>query len=657
MGILRPKGGRPKAGSVLRGCVAAAVFALGLMLFGAGPANAEVRSLKINYLHTREKAEIVFKRNGRYDQDGLRKLNYILRDWRRNEPTRMDPRLFDLIWEAYRQTGSNEYIAVVCGYRAPETNSMLRSRSKGVAKKSQHMLGKAMDFFIPGVPLKKLREIGLKMQGGGVGYYPTSGSPFVHFDVGNVRHWPRMSRKELIAIFPNGNTLHVPSDGKPLPGFDQAVAAYEARKKSGEVAIASLGTSYSSSSSSSSKRSWLASLFSGGGADDEEDSATIASADEGGGDAQPASAAKAKPAKPDTELVAAATTKPDNKIRILSPDQANRADIPAANDQEQNQETIVAALPDRAVPLPESAPRPKADVGMSGPAGLYGSPDQASAQPAAVPIEEVALNIPLPRQRPAYAPPPELGGKPADQATLVASADASAEAGLPLPEARPEAQTAADQIASTIAAAPAAGPEDPSQGSDEIATTIAALPEARPDDNIASADDEAADDVADSYTVASLPATAPEAIEAAFPTATSKEIIPEAKSALGEELAYATPRAAVVNRKPGTDPIAAVMPTVKTTAKEARATRKDLKKAARQPIVLAAQPAAARWALDGNYAVENAKNTMAPSFAYSLRTPKEVYTDGFQRGVQIADSRRFTGKAVTFMSVAKFTTD
>src|SRR5262245_65493947 len=117
-------------------------------MFGAGNASADTRSLKLINLHTREKAEIVFKRNGRYDQDGLRKLNYILRDWRKNEPTRMDPRLFDLIWEAYRQSGSSEYINVVCGYRSPETNSMLRSRSKGIATKSPHMLGKALDLFI-----------------------------------------------------------------------------------------------------------------------------------------------------------------------------------------------------------------------------------------------------------------------------------------------------------------------------------------------------------------------------------------------------------------------------------------------------------------------------------------------------------------------------
>src|SRR5687768_1108930 len=167
-------------------------------------ASAETRTLKLLFIHTKEKAEITFKRNGRYDQEGLRKINRLLRDWRRNEPTKMDPRLLDLVWQAYKASGSNEYIHVVSAYRSPATNGMLRSRSKGVAKKSQHMLGKAMDFYIPGVKLRRLRDIGLTMQGGGVGYYPSSGSPFVHFDVGNVRHWPRMSRKELVAVFPNG---------------------------------------------------------------------------------------------------------------------------------------------------------------------------------------------------------------------------------------------------------------------------------------------------------------------------------------------------------------------------------------------------------------------------------------------------------------------
>lgn len=145
-----------------------------LMALSPSQASAETRSLKLYYVHTGEKAEIVFKRNGRFDAQGLKKLNVFLRDWRRNEPTKMDPRLFDLVWQVYRSTGSSQYITVVSAYRSPATNAMLRSRSKntGVAKKSQHMLGRAMDFYIPGVPLAKLRGIGMRYQIGGVGYYP-----------------------------------------------------------------------------------------------------------------------------------------------------------------------------------------------------------------------------------------------------------------------------------------------------------------------------------------------------------------------------------------------------------------------------------------------------------------------------------------------------
>ena len=104
---------------------------------------------------------------------------------------------------------------------------MLRSRSKGVAKHSQHTLGKAIDFFIPGVPLDVLRAAAMKAQGGGVGYYPTSGSPFVHLDVGSVRAWPRMTREQLAKLFPDGRTVHLPPDGNPLPGYQLALADLE----------------------------------------------------------------------------------------------------------------------------------------------------------------------------------------------------------------------------------------------------------------------------------------------------------------------------------------------------------------------------------------------------------------------------------------------
>jgi hypothetical protein len=101
------------------------------------------------------------------------------------------------------------------------------------------MSGKAMDFAIPGVPLEKLRVAGLRLQRGGVGFYPSSGSPFVHMDVGGVRHWPRMTHEQLVRVFPDGRTVHVPSDGKPLAGYALALADIERRGGSASrVAIA-----------------------------------------------------------------------------------------------------------------------------------------------------------------------------------------------------------------------------------------------------------------------------------------------------------------------------------------------------------------------------------------------------------------------------------
>ena len=128
-----------------------------------------------------------------------------------------------------REVAGDKTIHVVCGYRSPATNAMLRHRSSGVAQFSQHTLGKAMDFYIPGASLEELRYAGLRLQRGGVGYYPTSGSPFVHLDVGPVRHWPRMTHEQLAHVFPNGRTVHVPSDGRPLPGYALALADMEKR--------------------------------------------------------------------------------------------------------------------------------------------------------------------------------------------------------------------------------------------------------------------------------------------------------------------------------------------------------------------------------------------------------------------------------------------
>ncbi|WP_416064105.1 DUF882 domain-containing protein [Rhizobium sp. ZK1] len=218
----------------------AAVFFFAVIA-GSGEAAAEDRALKLYFTHTGERATIVFKRNGKYDQRGLNQINRFLRDWRRNEPAKMDPRLLDLVWEVYRKSGAKETIHVVSAYRSPATNNMLRNRSRntGVAKRSQHMLGKAMDFYIPGVKLATLRALAMQMQVGGVGYYPTSGSPFVHLDVGNVRAWPRMSRQELARLFPDGRTIHLPADGRPLPGYQVALAERKKGIRSAPIEIVS----------------------------------------------------------------------------------------------------------------------------------------------------------------------------------------------------------------------------------------------------------------------------------------------------------------------------------------------------------------------------------------------------------------------------------
>lgn len=600
--------------------LAVLVVAFGFVAAAASGAGAETRSLKLYHLHTHEKAEIVYKRNGRYVPEGLRKINIILRDWRRNEPTKMDPRLLDLVWEAYREAGATDYIQVICGYRSPSTNSMLRGRSRGVAEKSQHMLGKAMDFYIPGVPLKKLRNIGLKMQGGGVGYYPSSGSPFVHMDVGNVRHWPGISRQELVSLFPNGKTLHVPSDGRPLPGFEQALASYKARKVSGSPAI-----EMASAGGSGKKSGGFLSAFFGGGGDDEADDSA---------DVQTASAAPAPKAR-NLKPAAAAKTSNLPGIAIVAPENARRAEIPQVTEQqapepeEDTPETIIAALPARSIPLPDFAPRPKADVGAQQPENV----PFAMAEATATTEQAVAT---------AHAP----ASVPFGVADATASADATQVAvnNIPLPTWRPD-----NSLPAALAAPPSkdvlmalAETADQSKtATDAFSVLPTARPEmARPDAVKAVLDEANAQVGAADYQLASLSGSEP-------------------RSAFNDPgTNVASPRDAVVARPVGSDPAAAIGAGVKTTRKESRATARDLKPGPKA-MVVAAAPQAARWALtSGEHVAAVSSATTAPGYAYSIvhTPPSEVYTAGFQPSSQVADVNRFTGNAVKFMSVARFQT-
>ena len=221
-------------------------------------ANGDTRTVVFSNQHTNEQGSFTYMVNGVYDQSVLDKLNWFMRDWRLNEPTKMDPRLFDIIWEVYRESGSREPVDVLSGYRSPQTNAMLRRRSRQVAEHSQHMEGRAIDAHFVDVGPARIRDIAMRMQEGGVGFYPT-GVTWVHIDSGSVRYWPRMSRDALTRLFPDGKTVFIPADGQPMPGYEQAKAEIEAR--GGEIQTASGGGLFA----------WLFGSR-GGGADDAEES-------------------------------------------------------------------------------------------------------------------------------------------------------------------------------------------------------------------------------------------------------------------------------------------------------------------------------------------------------------------------------------------------
>lgn len=234
-------------------CCGIAALLAGTAATQDAAANGDTRSLTFLHTHTRETATVTFRRDGRYDERGLEQLNWLLRDWRVEKPAKMDPQLFDILWEVYREAGSTEPIEVISAYRSPITNAMLRRRSRAVSEHSQHMLGKAIDVRMPDIETGRLRAIAMKLQYGGVGFYPDSA--FVHIDTGSVRAWPRMSDQQLARLFPDGKTVHLPANGKPLPRYEEARAELQAR--AGRTVMASAG--------GGAFGSILSNLFRGGG--------------------------------------------------------------------------------------------------------------------------------------------------------------------------------------------------------------------------------------------------------------------------------------------------------------------------------------------------------------------------------------------------------
>jgi uncharacterized protein YcbK (DUF882 family) len=202
----------------------AVLLAVGMAMVPKASATGETRTLSLYEIHTKERLTVTYKRNGQFDEEALKKLNHFMRDWRADEETQMDRELIDLIWTLHETLGSKQPIHLVSGYRSPATNEKMRRAGGGQARKSQHMLGKASDLHFPDVPVKRLRNSALVQEVGGVGYYPTSGLPFVHVDTGHVRMWPRIPRLELAALFPDGKTGYLPRDGGPITKKDYQLA-------------------------------------------------------------------------------------------------------------------------------------------------------------------------------------------------------------------------------------------------------------------------------------------------------------------------------------------------------------------------------------------------------------------------------------------------
>ena len=145
------------------------------------------RRLRLANTHTGERLDVVYAERDRYLPDALREINWLLRDFRSGETHPIEPALLDLLCDVQGLADNDRPWEVVSGFRSPSTNELLRRQGQGVAVRSLHMQGRAIDVRLPGTATSRLRDIGLSLRAGGVGYYPKS--DFVHLDTGRVRAW------------------------------------------------------------------------------------------------------------------------------------------------------------------------------------------------------------------------------------------------------------------------------------------------------------------------------------------------------------------------------------------------------------------------------------------------------------------------------------
>jgi uncharacterized protein YcbK (DUF882 family) len=145
------------------------------------------RALSLNNAHTGEQERIVYWADGNYLHEGLNRVNWILRDFRTSETKSIDPRLLNILYLLTRTLDVHQPVLVLSGYRSKQTNDMLRRTTEGVARRSFHMAGRAIDIRMPRIATRNVQKAALTLGGGGVGYYPSSN--FVHLDSGPVRTW------------------------------------------------------------------------------------------------------------------------------------------------------------------------------------------------------------------------------------------------------------------------------------------------------------------------------------------------------------------------------------------------------------------------------------------------------------------------------------
>jgi len=166
----------------------AGALAVSLLPAGAVWARAPLeRSLSFVHTHTGEALTSVYCRDGDYVAAELARINWLMRDFRTGDVHPIDPGVLDILCDLRTQAGREAAFEVICGYRSPQTNALLHSRSSGVAEHSLHLQGRAIDVRLSGFSTARLHQLALGMNRGGVGFY--AASDFVHVDNGRVRHW------------------------------------------------------------------------------------------------------------------------------------------------------------------------------------------------------------------------------------------------------------------------------------------------------------------------------------------------------------------------------------------------------------------------------------------------------------------------------------